>query len=66
MSVQSHEITLTVDGADDRLKRSIVAYALMSVEERYRAFLVPKSLTIYHDRDQPYTARITWQTEDAT
>lgn len=63
MTVQSREATITIECTDRELIRAMVFRSVRAVLSRYQETYVLHSLTIYHDRDKPYTARLTWQTD---
>lgn len=59
----SHTATITIEGVDRDIVQDTVFVLTRRLDERYQAVMVPGSFVIYHDRDQPYTCRITWQTQ---
>lgn len=61
MATTSHEATITIDCEDITLKRNMFESAVRSIADHYGRAYVLGTMTIYHERDKPYTARLTWQ-----
>jgi hypothetical protein len=65
MMTQPHTATITIVHPDRDLLRFVAFDTAMRIGDLYGETIVPHSLIVYHDRDQPYTARLVWQTEQA-
>lgn len=62
IATASHEATVTIECEDITLRRTMFASVVRSVADHFGLAYVLGSMTIYHDRDHPYTARLTWRT----